>query len=112
MECIFCAIANHEVEAKIIHETDKVFVMHDIDPKAKVHLLAIPKEHIVTFNDITDDNKAIISELAVAIDKVTRDLGISESGYKVITNNGPDGGQAVKHLHMHIMGGEKVKGVT
>lgn len=112
MDCIFCKIAQHEIPAKMILENDHVMIIPDIAPKAKVHLLAIPKQHICTLNDIVPDNKAVMGELALAIAKVTAELGIAQSGYKVITNNGHDGGQAVPHLHMHILGGEKIPSIT
>ncbi len=112
MDCIFCKIANHEIPAKFIFENDQVMVIPDIAPKAKVHLLAIPKQHIANLNDIVEENKTVMGELALAIANVTAQLGIAQSGYKVITNNGHDGGQAVPHLHMHVLGGEKIPSIT
>lgn len=112
MDCIFCKIAQHKVDSDYVFENDHVFVINDLHPKAKVHLLVIPKQHIVTFNDISEQNKEIMGELALAINTVTKNLDIAESGYKVIANNGVHGGQAVPHLHLHILGGELIKGVT
>ncbi len=111
-DCLFCKIGRHELDNDFVYEDDDVFVIHDIHPKAKVHVLAIPKQHLVNFNDVSNDNREIIGKLGVAIAKVTKDLGIAESGYKVVTNNGKHGGQAVPHLHMHVLGGESVKGLT
>lgn len=112
MDCIFCKIAAHDIPAKVVLETDQIIVIHDITPKAKVHVLVIPKQHLVTFADLTAENKAIMGELAMAVKQAVGQLGIATSGYKVVINNGQDGGQAVPHLHMHVLGGEKVKGVT
>ena len=112
MDCIFCKIAAHDIPAKIVLETDQVVVIHDIAPKAKVHVLVIPKQHLVTFTDLTNENKVIMAELGMVVKQVVQQLGIAESGYKVVINNGHDGGQAVPHLHLHVLGGEKVKGVT
>lgn len=112
MDCIFCKIAAHDIPAKVVLETDQVIVIHDITPKAKVHVLAIPKQHLVTLNDVTVDNQGMMGALALAIGQATQQLGIATSGYKAVINNGQDGGQAVPHLHMHVLGGEKVKGVT
>lgn len=112
MDCIFCKIVAKEIPSQPIVETDQVIVIPDIAPKAKVHVLAIPKQHLVTFTDLTEQNKAVMGELGLAIKQAVQKLGIAESGYKVIVNNGHDGGQAVPHLHMHVLGGEKVKGVT
>lgn len=112
MDCIFCKIAAHDIPAKVVLETDQVVVIHDIAPKAKVHVLVIPKQHLVTFTDLTTENKAIMAELGMVVKQVVQQLGMAESGYKVVINNGHDGGQAVPHLHLHVLGGEKVKGVT
>jgi len=112
MDCIFCSIGQHSIDSTMLYETDTVFVIKDLHPKTKVHVLAIPKQHVVTFNDITETNKQIMADLAIAVSTVTADLGIDKTGYKVVANNGVDGGQAVPHLHLHILGGESVKGVT
>lgn len=112
MECIFCKVGNREIQSDFLYEDQHVFVIRDLHPKAKVHVLVIPKEHIVTFNDMTGEQFAIMQYCAMAINTVTRDLAIAESGYKVVANNGSDGGQAIPHLHFHVLGGELVKGVT
>ena len=112
MDCLFCNIANKTIPAQVVCETNQVMVIHDIAPKAKVHLLAIPKQHLVTLNDLTPANQSIMGELALAIQQAVQQLGIAESGYKVIINNGVHGGQMVPHLHCHVLGGEKVKGIT
>lgn len=107
MDCIFCKIAAREVPAELLYESDKCFVIKDIAPKAKVHFLAIPKAHIVTFNDITVENSTVLAEIGLAIAAVTQKLGIARSGYRVTANNGTDGGQEVPHLHFHVMGGQR-----
>lgn len=112
MDCIFCKIGSREIQSDFLYEDEYVFAIRDLRPKAKVHVLVIPKPHLITFNDVPQADPALMQHCAMAIDQVTRDLGIHESGYKVITNNGKDGGQAVLHLHMHILGGEPIKGVT
>lgn len=112
MDCIFCNIGKKKIQSEFLYEDEHVFVIRDLHPKAKVHVLVIPKQHFETFNDIPVEQYTIMQNCVAAIDKVTRDLGIKESGYKVITNNGQDGGQAIPHLHMHILGGEPVRGVT
>ena len=112
MDCLFCKIVAKDIPSQPIVETDQVIGIPDIAPKAKVHVLAIPKQHLVSLNDITDQNKSILAELGIAIRQTVQKLGIAESGYKVIVNNGRDGGQAVPHLHMHVLGGERVQGIT
>lgn len=112
MSCIFCAIGQGSIPAEKLYDNEAVFVIADIHPKAKVHLLVIPKQHIVTFNDFTPVTYGSMASVAEAIANVTQQLGIAKSGYKVIANNGSDGGQAVPHLHFHILGGEPVQGIT
>lgn len=112
MDCLFCKIVAQTIPSKLVVETDQVIVIHDIAPKAKVHVLIIPKQHLITLSDLTNENKTIMAELGMAVKQAVQQLGIAESGYKVIINNGHDGGQAVPHLHMHVLGGERVQGVT
>ncbi|EKD75889.1 MAG: Histidine triad (HIT) protein [uncultured bacterium] len=108
MDCIFCKMANHELAVDFLYETEQCFVIRDIQPKAKVHLLAIPKVHLVSFNDITADNSSSLAEIGLAIKTVVRKLEIADSGYRIIINNGEHGGQEVQHLHFHILGGERL----
>ncbi|HJE02845.1 MULTISPECIES: histidine triad nucleotide-binding protein [Arcobacteraceae] len=103
--CIFCKIVNKELPSSLILEDDNFLAFHDINPTRKVHALVIPKEHYESFED-TPSN--IMGKLSEFIKKVTKELNVSESGYRMITNIGSDGGQEVSHLHFHIIGGEKV----
>lgn len=112
MECIFCQIAQHTIPAEFLYETNTIFVVNDLHPKAKVHLLVIPKQHIATLNDLTDQSAKVLTDIGLAIQSVTKQVNIHESGYKVVCNNGVDGGQAISHLHFHVLGGEKIRGVT
>lgn len=105
-DCIFCKIAKKEVPSKLIFENDYVYAFEDINPVAPVHVLFIPKIHIENFNDLRDDNLKYVSEIMLAIKKVAKELGISDSGYRVINNCGNDGGQTVFHLHFHLIGGK------
>lgn len=101
-------MATKKIPVDFVYESDQCFVIRDIHPKAKVHLLAIPKAHVQTFNDITKENATIMAEIGLAIAAVTKQSNIFETGYRVIINNGEDGGQEVKHLHWHILGGERL----
>ena len=112
MDCIFCQIGQKIIPAQFLYETDRVFVIQDLHPKAKVHVLVIPKQHIATLNELTTANASVMTDMGLAIQAVTKQLQIDQSGYKVICNNGSDGGQAIPHVHFHVLGGEKVKGVT
>ncbi len=105
--CLFCKIAAKEIPAKIVYENDKVIAFHDINPQAPVHVLLIPKQHIATFNDITAENSSCLAEMYKVIPEITKELGISEDGYRIVGNCNKNGGQEVYHIHLHIMGGRK-----
>jgi histidine triad (HIT) family protein len=103
--CVFCGIVNKKIPSKIIYEDDRILAFHDIDPKAPVHILVIPKEHISSLNVITQENSHIISHIYVVIPQLLQELGVKHTGYRVVVNCGKDGGQSVDHLHYHVLGG-------
>ena len=107
-DCIFCKIVSREIKSKIVYENDSVLAFKDIDPKAPVHILVIPKKHIQMISDLNRQNKNIISELVVVANEIARQSNIAESGYRIILNCGPDAGQAVFHIHLHLLGGRKM----
>jgi histidine triad (HIT) family protein len=104
--CIFCKIIAGEIPAQIVHETDRVLVISDINPKAPVHDLIIPKTHILDLNDL--DNKEVAAELLTVVKDVAKKEGIDQSGYRLIVNTGKNGGQLVPHLHFHLLGGKNL----
>ena len=104
--CLFCKIINKEIPSNIILEDDNFLAFHDINPKAPVHILAIPKVHVDSFNEVTPE---LMSNMTTFIQKVACKVKIEKSGYRVITNIGENGGQEVGHLHFHILGGAKLK---
>ena len=106
--CIFCKIAQKKAKADIIYEDNNVVAFKDINPVAPVHVLLIPKKHIVCINDLDGENIHYIQDIFKAIQVVAKKLNIDASGYRVIANTGDDGGQAVKHLHFHLIGGKKL----
>lgn len=106
--CIFCKIIKGEIPSKKVYEDDKVIAFHDINPEAPVHVLVIPKEHIQSANAINEENASIVAHIFVVINKIVKELGIDESGYRVLTNIGKDGGQTVPHMHFHILGGKEL----
>lgn len=107
-DCIFCKIIKGEIPSTKVYEDDKVLAFNDINPEAPVHVLIIPKCHIQSVNDINEKNADIISHIFVVINKLVNELGISESGYRIINNAGKDGGQTVPHLHFHLIGKRKL----
>ena len=104
--CLFCRIANGEIPTKFVAETDEAVAFRDIDPKAPVHVLVIPRQHLTSLATAEDDE--LLGQLLGLAARVARAEGISESGYRVVANTGPDGGQSVDHLHFHVMGGRQL----
>ena len=103
--CIFCKIVKGEIPNQTILEDEKFLAFNDINPTRKIHVLIIPKEHYASF-DVTPPK--VMSEMTEFIQKVSNVLGVKQSGYRLITNIGDDGGQEVHHLHFHLIGGEPV----
>ena len=109
MDCIFCKIIKGEIPSNKIYEDDKVLAFHDISKEAPVHFLVIPKAHIESANEINEDNSEIIAHIFTIINKLVRELNISNTGYRIINNCGKDGGQTVNHLHFHVLGQRELK---
>ncbi len=107
MDCIFCKIANGEIPSTKIYEDDKLLAFKDLNPQAKVHVLVIPKEHICCADRIDSTNSSNVALIFEKIPEIAKTAGCT-NGYRVITNCGEDGCQSVKHLHFHILGGEKL----
>lgn len=108
MECIFCKILKGEIPSKKVYENEFVYAFHDINPAAPVHVIVIPKEHVESANSINETNSNYIAKVFEAIPNIAKELDIAEDGYRVITNIGENGGQTVKHIHFHILGGAKL----
>ena len=107
--CIFCKIIDGEIPSKKIYEDDKVYAFNDINPEAPVHFLVIPKEHIESANALNENNADIVSHIFKVINKLVVELDIAQNGYRIINNCGEDGGQTVKHLHFHVLGGRSLQ---
>ena len=107
--CIFCKIVAGEIPAAKVYEDDKMLVFKDIEPKAKVHLLAIPKVHFACLSELDAKKAEILAYIFTKIPEIAKANGC-ENGYRLIINQGEDGGQAVYHLHVHILGGERLSG--
>ena len=107
MDCIFCKIVNGDIPSNKVYEDDTVLAFHDIAPQMPVHVIVIPKMHIDSALCVTEENCAVIGHIFEVIAKIAKDLGL-ENGFRVINNCGGDGGQTVKHIHFHILGGEKL----
>lgn len=107
-DCTFCNIINGTLGAKVEYQDDELLVIHDILPKAPVHLLIIPKKHIVSVTALTDADAPLLGRMVLAAKKVADKHGIGETGYKLIFNVGKHGGQIVAHLHLHLIGGKQL----
>ncbi|MBN8412321.1 histidine triad nucleotide-binding protein [Halomonas denitrificans] len=107
MDCLFCKIINREIPADIVYEDDQVLAFNDIDPKAPTHMLVIPKKHIATLNDISEDDLALVGRLPFIASRLAKEQGFAEDGFRVVMNCNEDGGQTVYHIHMHVMGGRR-----
>lgn len=107
--CIFCKILKGEIPSKKVYEDDLMYAFYDIQPMAPVHILMIPKEHISSLNELTEKNSAVVAHIFSVASKLAKQLGIDESGYRVVSNCGADAGQTVFHLHFHLLGGTKLK---
>ena len=105
-DCIFCRIANHEMNARYVHQDDDVFAIEDINPGAPVHVLVMPKQHVPNASEL-DDGRVLARMFEVA-HKLAREKGVSDSGYRLVLNVGADAGQSVDHVHLHVLGGRKM----
>lgn len=108
-DCIFCKIINGDIPSNKIYEDDKVYAFNDINPEAPIHFLVIPKEHIESANSVNENNADVIAHIFKVINKLVVDLGVAEKGYRIVNNCGEDGGQTVKHLHFHVLGGRNLQ---
>ena len=106
---IFEMILDKELESEIIYEDEEIFSIKDINPIAPVHLLIIPKKRINTINDVSDEDTLLIGKMVQVAKNLAKEYEINESGYRLIFNTNDDGGQTVYHIHLHLIGGEKLK---
>lgn len=106
MDCIFCKIIEGTLPSRKVFENERIIAFYDIQPAAPTHVLIVPKKHIPTVNDVTAEDMALIGEMHAAAQQIARDLGIAETGYRLVINCGKDSGQIVYHIHYHLVGGE------
>jgi histidine triad (HIT) family protein len=112
--CLFCKIAAKQIPASVVYEDDDLLAFRDIHPAAPVHLLVIPKQHVATLSDCTAEHTAVLGKMLALAPKLAAEHGVAVrydadgkpgGGYKTLINSGPDGGQEVYHLHLHLIGG-------
>ncbi len=105
-DCIFCKIINKEIPSTIVYENDYVIAFDDLHPVAPVHTLIVPKKHITNIMELEENDAKCVFEIHKAIQEVAKIKGVEESGFRIITNYGEDGGQTILHLHYHLIGGK------
>lgn len=108
-DCIFCRIADGSIPADVIHRDEQVVAFRDISPQAPVHVLIIPREHVASLDAVTDGHQALLGTMLLVARDLARADGVSEDGYRTVLNVGPDGGQSVHHIHLHLLGGRALR---
>jgi histidine triad (HIT) family protein len=108
MDCLFCKIIDGEIPGDIIHQDEHVIAFNDINRQAPQHVLIVPRKHIATINDVENEDKELIGHCVYTAQKIAAKLGLSEDGYRLVYNVNSGGGQAVYHIHLHLLGGRQM----
>ncbi len=108
MSCLFCEIAAGRIPSKKAYEDDAVLAFHDINPQAPTHVLVIPKKHVTSLVDLGPGDDALVGSLVRRARDLAREMGLTERGFRVVFNCGPDAGYSVYHIHLHLLGGRKL----
>ncbi len=106
-DCIFCKIINKEIPAEVIYEDEKVLAFKDINPAAPHHVLIIPKKHIATLFDLQPEDQDVLGRIVLTAQKLAKELGLQEKGFRLVSNCKEEAGQTVFHIHFHLLGGRK-----
>jgi len=104
-DCLFCKMVAGEIQPDVVYEDEHVLAFRDVNPQAPVHVLVVPREHIATLNDLTDDHAELVGRLYLAAKRVAEKDGIAERGYRTVINCNAEAGQSVYHVHLHVLGG-------
>ena len=108
MDCIFCRIVTGKIPSEILYQDEKVIAFRDVNPQAPVHLLIIPRKHIPSLTELTEAETPLMGHMVSVANQLARREGVSDKGYRLVINCGKEGGQAVPHLHMHLLGGRRL----
>jgi len=108
-DCIFCRIARGEVGTELVAESEHNIAFRDLHPQAPVHMLVVPRRHFAALRDVGSDDWYVTADALALASRVAAEHGLHDGGYRVITNDGPDAGQTVPHLHFHLLGGAKLQ---
>jgi histidine triad (HIT) family protein len=107
--CLFCAIAEKKIPAEVVREDDDLVAFRDVNPQAPTHILIIPRRHIPTIDELSVESAGIMGKLFLAAKALAAEEGIAEGGYRTVVNAGPDAGQSVFHIHLHLLGGREMR---
>ncbi|VAX25972.1 Bis(5'-nucleosyl)-tetraphosphatase (asymmetrical) [hydrothermal vent metagenome] len=107
-ECLFCKIVAGKIPSDKVAQTDTLFAFNDIDPKAPVHILIIPKKHIESALELGREDRELMGDMLLLANEIAKEKGIDKTGFRIVTNIGADGGQAVFHIHFHLLGGRSL----
>jgi histidine triad (HIT) family protein len=107
-DCVFCKVIAGQIPSDIVYRDDTVIAFKDIHPITQVHLLIVPLEHIVYLTDLKESKSGLVGHMVMAANKLARQTGVAKKGFRVVINCGEEGGQVVKHLHMHLLGGRRL----
>lgn len=108
-ECLFCKIVEGEVPATVVYKDEQVMAFRDINPVAPTHILVVPNRHIASTNEVTVQDEQLLGHMLAVVKPIAELEGVAESGYRLIINTGPDGGQVIFHLHLHLIGGQHMR---
>ena len=108
MSCLFCRIIAGEIPGTFLHQDDRLVVLQDINPQAPLHVLVIPRKHVATLNDLSQEDDGLIGEMLRRAAIVAREHGVAESGYRAVFNCNREAGQTVFHIHLHVLGGRSL----
>ncbi|MBW3566569.1 MAG: histidine triad nucleotide-binding protein [Proteobacteria bacterium] len=108
-DCLFCKMVNGEIKPDTVHETEEMLAFRDINPQAPTHVLVVPKKHISTINDLEPQHETLIGKMYLAAKTIAKREGIAEDGYRTVMNCGEGAGQSVFHIHLHVLGGRRMK---
>ena len=108
MDCLFCKIANGEIPSTKVYEDDLVYSFLDIAPQAPIHIIIIPKVHISSANELTEENAGVVAHIYTVAAKLAKEQGFADKGYRIVNNCGKDGGQTVGHIHFHLLAGRNL----
>jgi len=108
MDCVFCKIASGKIPADIVYHDQEIIAFRDINPQAPLHLIIIPKKHVPSLDQMKESDAALVGRMVAVANKLAKDEGVAEKGYRLAINTGVEGGQIVPHLHVHLLGGRKL----